>query len=67
MIDKKELEDAKNFMAEQGCGTGTNYTTALVTSLLCKFAELKQKEILKIVHELMERPLLDQNHDKERS
>ena len=42
---ENDLIEAKNYLDEQGYGSGTNYTTNLVAVLLANYAEQKVKKL----------------------
>jgi hypothetical protein len=42
---EQDLIEAKAYLSQQGYGTGTNYTTNLVTVLLANYAEMQLKKL----------------------
>ena len=42
---EQDLIEAKAYLSQQGYGSGTNYTTNLVTVLLANYAEMQLKKL----------------------
>ncbi len=55
---EQDLLEAKNYLSQQGYGSGTNYTTNLVAVLLANYAQEKVKKLQQ--HSVMQVPQFEE-------